>query len=229
MVSWTVSIGLLLQIDFCFKFITRFNKLYWILKFLSKRRNSKILCVLDLSYNVLPSEVKKAINCDSNTFDKNDLVITIKHTGPQIPISFHAVFCDYCQTNTLPKFLDKYKDNLGELSNLSNLIVNWDILEIPNQFCDVIKIKWQVQIHYVSLRNQLIMLIEHIHSLLSLKAAKLWKRKKYTFKINFFKQNYCYWYIVKSNYLESDYHCWESDYHHHWFFYEIWTEFVWAL
>ena len=106
---------------------------------MSKRRNSKILCVLDLSYNVLPSEVKKAINCDSNTFDKNDLVITIKNTGPQIPISFHAVFCDYCQTNTLPKFLDKYKDNLGELSNLSNLIVNWDILEIPNQFCDVVE------------------------------------------------------------------------------------------
>ena len=38
--------------------------------------------------------------------------------------------------------------------------------------------QWQVQVHYVSIRNQLIMLIQHIHSLLTLKAAKLWKRKK---------------------------------------------------
>ena len=82
--------------------------------------------------------MKEAINCDSNSFDKNDLIITIKDTGPRIPISFHRVFCDYCQTNSLPKLLDRYKDNLGELSNLSNLRANRNILKTANQYCDVI-------------------------------------------------------------------------------------------
>ena len=79
--------------------------------------------------------MREGINCDLNTIDKNDLVITMKHTGPQIPISFHHVFCYFCETNTVLKLLDKYKDNFGEPSNPLNLIANWDILKIPYQFC----------------------------------------------------------------------------------------------
>ena len=82
--------------------------------------------------------MREGINCDLNTIDKNDLVITMKHTGPQIPISFHHVFCYFCETNTVLKLLDKYKDNLGEPSNPLNLIANWDILKIPYQFCAVV-------------------------------------------------------------------------------------------
>ena len=87
-----------------------------------------------LSYNVLPNEVKETINCNASTFNKSDLKISIKHTGPQIPILFHLVFFEYCETNTLPKLLNKYKEDLPEPANL---IANWDVLKIQNQFCDV--------------------------------------------------------------------------------------------
>ena len=89
------------------------------------------------SYNVLPSEVKETINCNASTFNKSDLKISIKHTGPQIPILFNRVFCEYCKTNTLPKLLNKYKEDLPEPANLVNLIADQDVLKIQNQFCDV--------------------------------------------------------------------------------------------
>ena len=89
------------------------------------------------SYNILPSEVKETINCNASIFYKSDLKISIKHSGSQIPILFHRVFCEYCETNTLPKLLNKYKEDLPEPAIMVNLIANWDVLKIQNQFCDV--------------------------------------------------------------------------------------------
>ena len=63
------------------------------------------------SYNLLPSEVKETINCNTSTFNMSDLKISIKHTGPQISILFHRVFCEYCETNTLPKLLNFFMQN----------------------------------------------------------------------------------------------------------------------
>ena len=80
------------------------------------------------SYNVLPSEVKETPSIAMQPPSiKTDLKISIKHTGPQIPILFHHVFCEYCKANTLPKLLNKYKDDLPEPANFVNLIANWDV------------------------------------------------------------------------------------------------------
>ena len=71
--------------------------------------------------------MKENINCNASTFNKSDLKISIKHTGPQIPFLFNHVFCEYCKTNILPKVLNKYTEDLTEPANLVNLIDNWNV------------------------------------------------------------------------------------------------------
>ena len=114
-------------------------------------------------------------------------------------MSFHRIFCDYCQTNTLPKPLDKYKDNLGKPSQLSNLITNWNILKIPNQFCDVVECLLPFDKDVVAGPNSLRFNkkpTDHVNSTQTFTAdsesSKALKKKKGTFKINFFKHNCCY-------------------------------------
>ena len=108
------------------------------------------------------------------------------------PIFFHSVFCDYCQTNTLPKLLDKYKDVLGEPSNLSNLIANWDILKIPNQFCDVVGCLLPFDKYVVTSPNSLCFIkkpTDHVNSTHPFTAesesSKALKKKKIYFQNQF--------------------------------------------
>ena len=80
----------------------------------------------------------------------------------------------------MPKLLDRYKDSLGEPSNLSNLLANWNILKIPNQFCDAVGCLLPFDKDLVAGPNSLRFIKKPTHhvnsthpSLLSLKAAML--------------------------------------------------------
>ena len=56
--------------------------------------------------------------------------------GPK-SLSSSIVYFVSTARQTLPKLLIKYKEDLPEPANLVNLIANWDVLKIQNQFCDV--------------------------------------------------------------------------------------------
>ena len=159
------------------------------------------------SYNVLPCEVKETINCNSSTFNKYDLKISIKHTGPEIPIFFHCVFCEYCETNTLSKLLNKYKEDLREPANFSNLIANWDVLNIQNHFCDFVGFLLPCNEDVIARPNSLRLIkrptdhasTTHPYTAKSERSKSL--KKKSFFKVNFFNARPLLW-ILQSKLLQ---------------------------
>ena len=94
-------------------------------------RPSPIFC---FSFDVIPDQIK---SIEASTFSKENLSIELKNSGFNPPKSFHRIYCDYCESNILPKLIEKYKESLSEDQSLSNLIANWDILKVSNGVIDV--------------------------------------------------------------------------------------------
>ena len=92
-------------------------------------RPSPIFC---FSFDMSPDEIKKKGEIKASTFNKENFLIQLKNSGVKPQKSFHRIYCNYCQSNIVPKLIEKYKESLSEDQSLSNLITNWDILKVSN-------------------------------------------------------------------------------------------------
>ena len=106
-------------------------------------KNEKIISnvisyIFCFSFDVIPDEIKKKCETEASTFSKENLSIELQNSGVKPPKSFHWIYCDYCESNILPKLIEKYKESLSEDQSHSSLIANWDILKVSNGVIDVV-------------------------------------------------------------------------------------------
>lgn len=99
-----------------------------------------------LNKNVLPVKVKEDHpQLTSEAYDKKEWAISVANTGTNKPEKYYRLYCQHCEKRLLPKLLEEYSDRLGENKNLTGLINNWDILNVPAKYIDYVGcfLPWQ--------------------------------------------------------------------------------------
>ena len=118
----------------------------WGMKDLVTRLLSHRRC---LNRSVLPKYV-----CDDHPllvselgYNKSEWTITISNTGAARPAEYHRLYCTYCHSALIPRVIEEFKAGL-ENPTLDNLIANWDILKIPDKYCDYVGcfLPWEPEI-----------------------------------------------------------------------------------
>ena len=94
--------------------------------------------VCKASVMVLPKKVKKGLDIDPASYNKDDISISLTNTGIKNSTEFHRIFCDHCESNSLPPLIEKYKDKLQPSLTLENLISKWNELKVPNTAIDFV-------------------------------------------------------------------------------------------
>ena len=108
----------------------------WGMKDLMTRLLSHRRC---LNRSVLPKYV-----CDDHPllvselgYNKSEWTITISNIGAARPAEYHRLYCTYCHSTLIPRVIEEFKAGL-EKPTLDYLIANWDILKIPDKYCDYV-------------------------------------------------------------------------------------------
>ena len=103
-----------------------------------------VLCAISLTQNIFipefcfsfqtpPNEVKDGLNLkDKAAFRADDLVLETKLSGLKKPRMHHRIYCQHCQTETLPELLQKYNEYC--VKSLLDLINMWDSLKVWSTF-----------------------------------------------------------------------------------------------
>ena len=76
-----------------------------------------------LSFNVLPTFIQESWGISEHLFNKDKITISIKTTGPQPMKSLNRIYCEYCNKEVLPGFLEKYKSGLGDDVSWQTLLI----------------------------------------------------------------------------------------------------------
>ena len=70
-------------------------------------------------------------------YDKENMKLTISHTGNKGLKTFDYICCSVCQKDKIPAVLEKYKDKLREQPKINDLIDQWDILGVSDNLLDL--------------------------------------------------------------------------------------------
>ena len=90
------------------------------------------------SFNVLSEKVKTDLGLSSpEDYDKNKMELTITHEGNKGIKKFVYLSCRVCHKDKLPELLRKYKHKLPDQPKVSDLMENWDLLDISIDLIDI--------------------------------------------------------------------------------------------
>ena len=90
------------------------------------------------NFLVLSDKMKKDLGIEkADQYNSSKMKLTITHEGNKGIKKFTYLSCRVCHKDKLPELLKKYSDKLPDRPNITHLIENWDILEIPADLLDI--------------------------------------------------------------------------------------------